>query len=96
MNKKITPLSVISFILIFIPWTIVFIRQNSWALESPVAEITIAIYSIFIIAAFIFSLVLYAKKKQRDILASIAVIVNGIYAAGASLFICISIPNWIK
>ncbi|MDF2568129.1 MAG: hypothetical protein K0R90_1585 [Oscillospiraceae bacterium] len=96
MNKNITPLSVINFILIFMPWTILLIRQNSWALESPAAEITIAAYSVFIIAIFIFSLILYTKKKQRDVLSSIAIIVNSLYAAGAIGIICMSIPNWIK
>lgn len=94
--KKITPLSVINFLLIFVPWTILPLRQNKFALEAPYAEIIIGIYSLFILAAFIFSLLLYTKKKMRDILSSIALIVNGIYAVGVVGIICISIPNWIK
>lgn len=96
MNKKITPLSVINFIMIFIPWTILPIRQNQWALKSPVAETTIAIYSVFIMVSLVFSLLLYAKKKQRDALSSIALIVNCLYATGVIGIVCLSIQNWIK
>lgn len=94
--KKITLLSVINFILIFVPWSIIYLRQYEFALESPNAEMIIACYSIFIIASFIFSLVLYTYKKKRDVLSSIALIINGVYTAGVIGIIGMSISSWFE
>lgn len=92
--KKISFLSFINFILIFVPWSIIYLRQYEFALESPNAEMIIAGYSIFIIASFIFSLVLYTYKKKRDVLSSIALFINGVYTAGVIGIIGMSITSW--
>ena len=94
--KKITASSVVSFLLLFVAWTILPLRRNRFALESPNAQLIIAAYGAFILAAFIFSLVLYGKKKRRDILTSIALIVNGVYTAGVVGMVCMSLPGWFK
>ena len=45
MKNKI--LTVISAIMLFVPWTILPLRTFGWALESPVAEILIYSYAAF-------------------------------------------------
>ncbi len=80
MKNKI--LTIISFIMIFIPWTILPLRENAWALESPVAEIMIACYALFMIFSGIFTIITYAKAKVQNNLIKICLIINGIYLAG--------------
>ena len=94
--KQIRPLSVFNFILILVPWTILILRQYDFALQSPTAEIIIAAYCVFIAAAFTFSVTMYAKKKMRDVLSSIALVVNSIYLAGVVGLVCISLPGWLQ
>ena len=61
-HEKITPASVVAFLLAFVPWTILLVRTQEWALKSPAAEITIGIYSVEIMLAFLYCLILYTKK----------------------------------
>lgn len=91
--KQIKPLSVLNFILAFVPWTILILRQYDFALQSPAAELIIAAYCVYIAAAFVFSLILYAKKKMRDVLCGIALVLNGIYLAGTAVLVCMSLPK---
>ena len=93
--KKITPASVVALLLAFVPWTILLVRTHEWALKSPAAEITIGIYSVEIILAFLYCLILYTKKRHKDVLASIGLVANGLYAAGILGLIGINIPGWL-
>lgn len=47
MKEKI--LSMISVVMALVPWTILILRRNAWALESPTAEIMIACYAVFMV-----------------------------------------------
>lgn len=94
--KQVRPLSVLNLILTFVPWTILILRQYDFALQSPGAEIIIAIYCVYIAAAFAFSLYLYKKKNMRDVLSGIALVLNSIYLAGVLVLVCMSIPSWIQ
>lgn len=94
--KKITPSSVAAFLLAFVPWTILLVRTQEWALKSPAAEITIGIYSVEIILAFLYCLILYTKKNHKDAMTSIGLVVNGLYAAGVLGIVGISIPGWLE
>ena len=93
--KKITPASVVAFLLAFVPWTILLIRTQEWALKSPAAEITIGIYCVEIILAFLYCLILYTKTHHKVALASIGLVVNGLYAAGVLGLIGINMPGWL-
>lgn len=80
MKNKV--LTAISTIMIFIPWTILPLRANDWALESPVAEIMISCYAAFMIFSGIFTIVSYVKAKVQNNLMKICLVVNSIYAVG--------------
>ncbi|MDE6760221.1 MAG: hypothetical protein K2J90_05990 [Lachnospiraceae bacterium] len=80
MKNKI--LTIISFIMIFIPWTILPLRENAWALESPTAEIMIACYAVFMIFSGVFTIITYVKAKVQNNLIKICLIINGVYLAG--------------
>ena len=45
MKNKI--LTAVSTIMMFVPWTILPVREFEWALKSPVAEIMIALKKVF-------------------------------------------------
>ena len=80
MKNKL--LTAISTIMLFIPWTILPIRTFDWALESPVAEIMISCYAIFMIFSGVFTTVSYVKAKVQNNLMKLCLIVNGLYAVG--------------
>lgn len=65
-----------------LPWTILYLRQSAWALESPAAEITIAAYALFMIFSGGFTIWAYMKKGVRNGLMKACVIVNSLYGAG--------------
>ena len=81
MKNKI--LTVISAIMLFVPWTILPLRTFGWALESPAAEILIYSYAAFMIFSGIFSILAYTKGKVRSKLMQVCAAVNSIYAVGA-------------
>jgi hypothetical protein len=93
--KKIKILSVLDLVSAVVPWTILIWRQYEFALKSPAAEIIIAAYGIYIVAAFVFSMYIYAKKKIRGTLPGIALVLNGIYLTATVVLVCASIPGWI-
>lgn len=87
-NKILTGISVI---MLFIPWTILPLRTFDWALESPVAEITIYSYAVFMIFSGIFSILSYTKAKVKSKLMQVCVAINSLYAAGAIAILILSI-----
>lgn len=91
MKNKIT--TAISTIMMLVPWTILPLRTNKWALESPAAEIIISCYAVFMILAGIFTAVSYGKKVQNSLM-KVCLVVNGLYAVfGAAVFCMMILPK---
>lgn len=80
MKNKV--LTTISTIMLFVPWSILFLRTFDWALESPVAEIMISCYAAFMIFSGIFTVLSYTKGKVKNKWMQVCTIINGIYAVG--------------
>lgn len=85
MKNKI--LTVISTIMLFVPWTILPLRTFDWALESPAAEIMIACYAAFMIFSGVFTAVSYVKAKAQSGLMKVCLVVNSLYALAGFLFL---------
>lgn len=81
-NKKLT---VISLIMILIPWTIFPIRTYEWALKSPTVEIMISVYAAFMIFSGIFTIYAYTKGKVKNNLMKVCTVINGLYAVGGAI-----------
>lgn len=80
MKNKI--LTAISTSMLFVPWTILLLRMNAWALESPVAEIMISCYAAFMIFSGIFTMFAYVKAKAQNNLMKFCRLMNSLYAIG--------------
>lgn len=94
MKKKI--LTIISIVMVFVPWTILLLRTNEWALESPTAEIMITSYAIFMIISGLFTLFSYTKGKAQNNLMKISLVVNSLYAVvGVAIIGMMVIPNML-
>jgi uncharacterized membrane protein HdeD (DUF308 family) len=89
MKNKI--LTTISTIMLFVPWTIIPLRSNEWALESPAAEIMISCYAAFMIFSGIFTIVSYVKAKTQNNLMKVCLVVNGLYAVGGIAIFCMMV-----
>lgn len=85
MKNKI--LTAICTLMIFIPWTILFLRSFDWALQSPVAEIMIFCYGIFMVFSGLFTILSYIKAKSQNGLMKICLVVNGLYAVGGAMLL---------
>ncbi|MDE5817811.1 MAG: hypothetical protein K2N41_02675 [Lachnospiraceae bacterium] len=94
MKTKI--LTVINTIMLFVPWTILFLRTFDWALESPAAEIMIACYAIFMVLSGIFTIISYAKAKVQNNLMKVCLIVNSLYAIAGIVFIGMMINSQLN
>ena len=94
MKKKI--LTIISTVMVFVPWTILLLRTNEWALESPTTEIMITSYAIFMIISGLFTLFSYTKGKAQNNLMKIFLVVNSLYAVvGVAIIGMMVIPNML-
>lgn len=62
------------------PYTIFLIRAQAWALESPIAEITILCYSLLMIVGGVFTLISYQKWKIQQLIMKLCLVINGLYA----------------
>jgi len=83
-NKIIT---MVSAIMILIPWTILPLRTFDWALKSPAAEIMISCYAAFMIFSGIFTIFSYVGAKVQNNLMKGCLIVNSLYAVfGMAVF----------
>lgn len=85
MKNKI--LTVVSAIMLLIPWTILPLRAFDWALESPVAEIMIASYAVFMIFSGVFTVISYVKAKAQNNLMKVCLVVNSLYAVAGVVFL---------
>ena len=72
----------ISLILVFIPWTLFILRQNEWALQSPVGELLIGGYAVEMSLGGVYSIAGYVKKGVKNKLMQVCTMINGLYAAG--------------
>lgn len=89
-------LTTISTLMLFIPWTILLLRTNTWALESPAAEVIIYIYAGFMIFSGIFTSISYVKTKAQSNLMKLCLMVNLLYAiVGAVILGLMIIPKII-
>ncbi|MBS4536757.1 hypothetical protein GOQ29_14130 [Clostridium sp. D2Q-14] len=94
MKNKV--LTAISTIMLFVPWTILILRTNQWALESPVAEIMISCYAAFMIFSGIFTIVSYVKANAQNNLMKICLVVNSLYAVGGvAAFAMMVVPKFM-
>ena len=82
MKNKI--LTLVCTLMLFVPWTILPLRTNAWALESPVAEIMIASYAVFMIFGGIFTMIAYVKTHAQNTLMKLCLVMNGMYAVGGA------------
>lgn len=74
-------LTVISTIMLFIPWTILPLRFNfQWALDY--ADIMIPCYAVFMIFGGVFTIFSYVKAKAQNNWMKVCLIVNSLYAVG--------------
>ncbi|GGP15959.1 hypothetical protein [Oceanobacillus neutriphilus] len=80
-------------IMLFIPWTILILRTNDWALESPTAEIMILSYAAFMVFSGIFTIFTYLKI-DKGALVKICLVINCLYAfIGAAAIFLIVAPS---
>ena len=73
--------------MLFVPWTILPLRTFDWALESPVAEIMIACYAVFMIFSGVFTIISYVKAKAQSNLMKVCLIVNSLYVVAGVVFL---------
>lgn len=93
MKTKITIL--LCTLMLFVPWTILPLRGFDWALKSPIAEIMICFYAVFMIFSGIFTILAYQKWHIKGIWMQLCVIINGIYAAGGLAILLMMLPGRI-
>lgn len=92
MRKKV--LTTISAVMVFVPWTILPLRENAWALESPVAEIMISCYAAFMVFSGVFTALSYLKANVQNSIIKICLIINSIYAvSGIAVFIMMGLQK---
>jgi hypothetical protein len=86
MKEKI--LTIVSTVILFIPWTILPFRTFQWALASPAAEIMITCYAVFMILGGAFTAFAYAGMRARSNLMKFSLVGNGLYAAFGLVALC--------
>lgn len=91
MKNKIC--TVISTLMLFIPWTILPLRTFDWALESPIAEIMISCYAAFMIFSGTFTIISYVKADVKNKWMQICLVINSLYAVGGIAAFGMMIPN---
>ena len=91
--KKNT-VTIISTIILFIPWTILILRMNTWALVSPIAEIIIIIYAVIMIISGLFTAISYIKMEVQNHLMKICLVINSLYSIfGIAILGMIAFPT---
>ena len=80
-------------LMVFVPWTILPLRNYSWALESPAAEIMISCYAAFMIFSGIFTALVYTKGKLQSAIMKLCVVFNGIYAVAGVIAFLLMLPG---
>lgn len=94
MKNKI--LTVVSTIMLFVPWTLLVLRRFDWALQSQTAEIMITCYAAFMIFSGIFTIISYVAAKVQNSLMKVCLVVNSLYAVFAiGVFVLMSLPKFM-
>ena len=88
-----TILTAVCVLMLFFPWTILYLRPFPWALESPTAEIMISCYAAFMIFSGIFNAVVYACFKIQHTVMKLCLVFNGIYALGGIIAFLLMLPG---
>lgn len=78
MKNKI--MSVVSALFLVSPFTLLILRANRWALESPLAEILIITYAILMIVGALYTLLAFTAFKVRNAFMTVSLIINILYA----------------
>ncbi len=87
-------ITAVSTVMLFVPWTILILRENEWALQSPTAEIMISCYGAFMVFSGVFTIVSYIKARVQNSLMKICLIVNSLYAAvGIGALVMMVLPK---
>lgn len=94
MKNKVC--TVISTLMLFVPWTILPLRTFDWALESPVAEIMISCYAAFMIFSGIFTMVTYAKVGVKNKWMQVCLVINCLYAVCGLAAFGMMIPGLLQ
>lgn len=93
MKEKI--ITAVSAILLFIPWSILVLRTNEWALEKPAAGIIILSYAAFMIAQAAFVLWGYMKGRVQNNLMKLCLVINCLYGVGGiAVIVMILVQKW--
>lgn len=87
--------TMMSTLMIVVPWTILPLRSFSWALESPAAEIMISGYAAFMIFSGIFTILVYTRAHVQHNWMKICVLINGIYMVGGIAAFLMMLPGRI-
>lgn len=88
-------LTEICIAMVLIPWTILPIRAFDWALLSPIAEIMISGYALFMVFGGIFTAVVYEKMKVQNWMMKACCVINGIYAVFGMVILIMMISKII-
>lgn len=92
MKNKI--LNIICTIMLFVPWTLLPLRQFEWALKSPTAEIMISCYAAFMIFSGVFTILSYVKGRVQNTFMKICLVANCLYAIlGIIVFGMMGLPK---
>lgn len=83
-------------VMLFLPWTILIFRTFDWALQSPIAEIMIACYAVFMIFSGIFTIFVYIKAKLQNTLMKLGLVINCVYAAAGVVFLAMMGNNYLQ
>lgn len=90
--KKNT-VTIISTTMLFIPWTILVLRMNTWALVSPMAEIIIITYAVIMVISGLFTAIAYKKMRVKNNVMKINLVINSLYSIVAIVILgMIAVP----
>lgn len=79
--------------MLFIPWSILILRLNDWALESPTAEMIILSYAGFMVVSGLFTIFTYLKIDSGPLM-KICLTINCLYAfVGIAAIFLIVFPS---
>lgn len=95
MKKKV--LTAVCTVMLFVPWSLLYLRTFPWALETPTAEIMIASYAAFMIFSGIFTIAAYSKAEIQHMWMKLCLVVNCLYmAGGVAALVMMVIPKLTK
>lgn len=77
-------LTIVSTVLLFVPWTLLPLRSFDWALESPVAEIMISCYAVLMILGGAFTIFSYVRAKVQNNWMKVCLVIHCLYAVGGA------------